>query len=194
MLTVKGFILLLIFPCPNPNTLFLSAPVLLGLEEATRSELLGTNGLYVCSTASELRSCVKVEGAVLGSPSQKYCLYGLCGHKATLNLLRSCVKVQVAVLGSPSLIVCTYSVDVKQHWTQILQLHQRQWPALLFGAFSLGELLDDGQQPLGLRRSLLLFFTHLGVHRHLHFVRRQGWVFEHLSETISWNWNEQMEK
>ena len=58
---------------------------------------------------------VKVEVAVLGSPSQMYCLYGLCGHKATLNLLRSCVKVEAAVLGSPSLIVCTCSVDVKQH-------------------------------------------------------------------------------
>ena len=29
---------------------------------------------------------VKVEVAVLGSPSQMYCLYGLCGRQATLNL------------------------------------------------------------------------------------------------------------
>ena len=51
--------------------------------------------------------------------------YGLCGHKATLNLnsvcrcktaeLGSCVKVEVAVLGSPFLTDLTVSVDVKQH-------------------------------------------------------------------------------
>ena len=45
----------------------------------------------------ELRSCVKVEVAVLVPNST----YGLCGRKATLNSgLRSCVKVEVAVLGS----------------------------------------------------------------------------------------------
>ena len=29
---------------------------------------------------------MKVEVAILGSPSQMYCLYGLCGRQATLNL------------------------------------------------------------------------------------------------------------
>ena len=64
---------------------------------------------------AELRSCVKVKVAILGSVSP----HGLCGCKATLNLntqsqsLRSCVKVEVDVLGSPSLIVLMVSVDVK---------------------------------------------------------------------------------
>ena len=71
---------------------------------------------------SELRSCVKVEVDILGSPVPNS-PYGLCGRKATLNLnftlmnpeLRSCVNVEVDVLGSPPLIVCIVSVDVKQH-------------------------------------------------------------------------------
>ena len=54
----------------------------------------------------ELRSCVKVEVAVLGSPvPNKPC--GFCGRNATLNCsiseLRICVKVEVDVLGSPFL-------------------------------------------------------------------------------------------
>ena len=34
--------------------------------------------------------------------------------------LRSCVKVEVVVLGSSSLIVIMVSVDVKQHWSELL--------------------------------------------------------------------------
>ena len=57
------------------------------------------------SRVSVVRTCVKVEVAVLSSPSLIYSPYGLCGRKATLNLklsseLRSCVKVEVAVEGS----------------------------------------------------------------------------------------------
>ena len=37
------------------------------------------------TNAAELRSCVKVQVAVLGSPSPND-PYGLCGRKATLNL------------------------------------------------------------------------------------------------------------
>ena len=80
---------------------------------------------------------MKVEVDVLGSPSLIILMvsvdvkrggrprlpvrnnpYGLCGHKATLNLKRytqelgSCVKVEVDVLGS--LIILTVSADVKQ--------------------------------------------------------------------------------
>ena len=36
--------------------------------------------------STELRSCVKVEVAVLGSPSLVMCPYALCGRKATMNL------------------------------------------------------------------------------------------------------------
>ena len=67
---------------------------------------------------SELRSCEKVEEAVLGSPSVIPNPYGFRGRKATLKQkflseLRSCVE---AVLGSPSLTVLNMvSVDVKQH-------------------------------------------------------------------------------
>ena len=38
--------------------------------------------------------------------------------------LRSCVKVEVAVLGSPSLVVLMVSVDVKQHFIQMLARSQ----------------------------------------------------------------------
>ena len=71
---------------------------------------------YAFEHGTELRRCVEVEMAVLGSPFLNS-PYGLCGRKATLNSnseLRSCAKVEVAVLGSPSLIVRTVSVDVKQ--------------------------------------------------------------------------------
>ena len=65
----------------------------------------------------ELKSCVKVEVAVLGSPS--LIIRMVCGDvKQNWNIaseLRSCVKVEVAVPGSPSLIIRTISVDVKQH-------------------------------------------------------------------------------
>ena len=54
---------------------------------------------------SELRSCVKVEVDVLGSPSLIVLMVSACGRKATLNCslseLRSCVKVEVDVPNSP---------------------------------------------------------------------------------------------
>ena len=57
-----------------------------------------------------LKSCIKVDVAVLGSPSLIVLM--VSGRKAILNLplpeLGSCVKVEVAVLGFPS-IVCTVS-------------------------------------------------------------------------------------
>ena len=68
--------------------------------------------------ASELRSCVKVEVAVLGSPSVIVLMVSV-DVKQYWNIgseLRSCVKIEVAVLGSPSVIVLMVSVDVKQHW------------------------------------------------------------------------------
>ena len=76
--------------------------------------------------SSELRSCVKVEVAILGCTSliQSLWMYSLCGCKATLNKepseLRSCVKVEVAVLGSPSPTVLVFSVDVKQKLTRVV--------------------------------------------------------------------------
>ena len=61
-------------------------------------------------------SCVKVEVAVLGSPSNMVSA-DVKQHflKFKRSELRSCVKVELAVLGSLSLIVRTVSVDVKQH-------------------------------------------------------------------------------
>ena len=64
---------------------------------------------------------MKVEVAVLGSPSLTVLMVGLFERKAILNFnvevteLRSCVKVEVAVLVSQSLTVLMVSVDVKQH-------------------------------------------------------------------------------
>ena len=69
---------------------------------------------------TELKSCVKVEAAVLGSPSLIVCMVSVDVKQLwneSLSERRSCVKVEVAVLGSPSLIVFMVSVDVKQHWT-----------------------------------------------------------------------------
>ena len=61
---------------------------------------------------SELRSCVKVEVAVLSSQSLTVLLVSV-DVKEHCTRLRSCVKVEVAVLGSPSLIILMISVDVK---------------------------------------------------------------------------------
>ena len=50
------------------------------------------------SCVSELRSCVKVEEAILGSPavpnSQYIYIYGLCGRQTTLNRTELCVRAQ----------------------------------------------------------------------------------------------------
>ena len=58
---------------------------------------------------------MKVEVAVLGSPSLIVLMDSVDVKQHRASELRSCVKVEVAVLGSPSLIVLMYSVDVKQH-------------------------------------------------------------------------------
>ena len=73
-------------------------------------------GFVVCSALSR---CVKVEVAVLGSPSLTV-LNMVFECKATLeevvcSELWGFVKVVVAVPGSPSQIVRTVTVDVKQH-------------------------------------------------------------------------------
>ena len=60
----------------------------------------------------KLRSCVKVEVAVLGSPSLISLMVSV-DIMQHLKKLGSCVKVEVAVLGSPSLIILMVSVDVK---------------------------------------------------------------------------------
>ena len=69
-------------------------------------------GCLACSSAldgpsvSELRSCVKVEVAVLGSPSLISLVVSVeIKHhwiKPSVSELRSCVKVEVYVLGSPA--------------------------------------------------------------------------------------------
>ena len=61
---------------------------------------------------------MKVEVAVLGSPSQKVFTVSVDvkQHRTDKRSeFRSYVEVEVDVLGSQSLIVCTVSVDVKQH-------------------------------------------------------------------------------
>ena len=65
--------------------------------------------------ASQFRSCVKVEVAVLGSLSLTVLMVSVKQRWTHLSEVRSCVKVEVAVLGSLSLIVLMTSVDVKQH-------------------------------------------------------------------------------
>ena len=73
------------------------------------------------SLKPELRGCVKVEVAVLGSASLIAFMVSVDvqQHRTELNVevrgLRTCAKVEVAVLGSPSLIVFTVPVDVTQH-------------------------------------------------------------------------------
>ena len=69
---------------------------------------------------SELRSCVKEEVNVLGSPSLIVHTVSAWGHKATLSELRlselrRCVKEEVDIMGSLSVTVCKFSVDLKQH-------------------------------------------------------------------------------
>ena len=65
-------------------------------------------------TDTELWSCVKVEMAVLGSPSLIVLVVSVDVKQPWTNgmpsELRSCVKVEVAVLGSPSLIVLELTV------------------------------------------------------------------------------------
>ena len=61
---------------------------------------------------AELRNCVKVEVAVLGSPSlivRTVSVYVLSSQSLTVQ------TVSVDVLGSPALIVRTVTVHVKQH-------------------------------------------------------------------------------
>ena len=61
----------------------------------------------------ERRSCIKVEVAVLGSPS--IIVFMVSAEVKHHERRRSCVKVELAVVGPPSLIVRTVSVDVKLH-------------------------------------------------------------------------------
>ena len=49
--------------------------------------------------------CVKVEVAVLGSPSLTVLMVSVDIKQHRRTELRSCVKVDVAVLGSPPLII-----------------------------------------------------------------------------------------
>ena len=89
----------------------------------------GRNVSTELERSSDLKSCVKDEVDVPGSPSRNNSPYGLCGRKATFDLIsriwlaasffrahRSRVKVQMDVLLSPSLItIRTVSVHVRQH-------------------------------------------------------------------------------
>ena len=70
----------------------------------------------------ELRSCVRVEVAVLGSPSLINKPYGFCGHKATLKKKGKFGAQELCARwgGHPGLPVPNkpmVSVDVKQHRT-----------------------------------------------------------------------------
>ena len=73
---------------------------------------------------TELRRCVKVEVAVLGSPSLTVLIVsvGVKQHWTRASSgkeLRSCVNAEVDVLGSPSLKILMVYVDVNKHWTLI---------------------------------------------------------------------------
>ena len=70
--------------------------------------------------------CVKVQMAVLGSPSLISLMVSVDVKQHSTNNfqaseVRSCVKVEVAVLGSPSLTVRRVSVKVRQHSTPTFQ-------------------------------------------------------------------------
>ena len=71
--------------------------------------------------ASEQRSCVKVEVAILGSLLLISLMVSVdvkqhsANQQIVASELRSCVKVKVAVLGSLSLISLMVSADVRQH-------------------------------------------------------------------------------
>ena len=66
----------------------------------------------------ELRSCVKIEVVVVGSPSLISLMVSV-DEKQHPNFFMSelscCVKIEVVILGSPSLISLMVSADVKQH-------------------------------------------------------------------------------
>ena len=66
------------------------------------------------ASSMDLRRCVKVEVAVIGSPF----LMSIQSEHAVRTGLRSFVKVEVTVLSFPSLIVRRVSLDVKQHRTK----------------------------------------------------------------------------
>ena len=70
-------------------------------------------------TLKELRSCVKVEVDVLGSPSLTVLMVSVDVKQHRRAELRSCVKVEVVILSSPSLTVLMVSVDVRQHWNMV---------------------------------------------------------------------------
>ena len=57
----------------------------LGISCVTASSGPGVNTFAISPTIPELRTCVKVEVAVLGSPSLMIRQYGLCRRKATVN-------------------------------------------------------------------------------------------------------------
>ena len=58
---------------------------------------------------------MKVEVAVLGSPSLIILMVSVTVKQHQRTELRNCVKVEVDVLGSPSLMVLMVPVDAKQH-------------------------------------------------------------------------------
>ena len=88
----------------------LGSPSLTEREQATNTGTYTQTCIKLERVASELRSCVEVEVAVLGSPP-------LIVFMVSVDVKQHCVKVEVAVLGSSPLIVLMVSVDVKQHYT-----------------------------------------------------------------------------
>ena len=99
--------------CPVQNYL----PLVLGLENYLSIQEYLINREEWVSVCFRAQSCVKIEVAVLGSPSlivRTVCV-DVKQHCIFVYRAQSCVKVEVAVLGSPSLIVRTVCVDVKQH-------------------------------------------------------------------------------
>ena len=99
--------------------------------------------------APELRTCVKVQMAVLGSTSLISLMVSVDVKQHSTNNFqasefRSCVKVEEAVLGSPSLRVRRVSVEVRQHSAPTFQerkderapkrqadLERGSWPCVL---------------------------------------------------------------
>ena len=85
-----------------------------------RKATLNSNTQHV----SEPRSCVKVEVAVLGSPSLALTVYGLCGRKATLN--SDWIYVRCTLLWRPCAVTGTLKSKnvLAAFLTATLNLHE----------------------------------------------------------------------
>ena len=141
---------------------------------------------------SELRCCVKVGVAILGSQSLIVFMVSVDVKQDWTDAeFRSCVKVGVAILGTQSLKVLMVSVDVKQHWTSMWNVDRvwaewkSRWPSLIVLTVSVDadntELKRERTKPkqngtqLGLRSTVHQFnCSHVAFFLSFLFLLLQG--------------------